>query len=197
MSGENMKNITTCVLLFIIIISFIGVIITFQYKEPGNQGIRLKKFSSYYELRSFIEENLETTHSYYSPDIFLLDSSREALTASSPEYSTTNVQVESVDEADIVKTDGKYIYVVSGKNVFIVKAYPPEEAEVLSKIEFNGTITGIYINKYRLIVFESNLEFLDLRESEIYIKIYDVSDRRTPVLKGNISLNEKDNEEKR
>jgi len=43
--------------------------------------------------------------------------------------------------------------VISGKNVFIVKAYPPEEAEVLSKIEFNGTITGIYINKYRLIVF--------------------------------------------
>ena len=32
---------------------------------------------------------------------------------STSDYSETNVQVAGVDEADIVKTDGKYIYVVS------------------------------------------------------------------------------------
>ena len=26
------------------------------------------------------------------------------------DYSTTNIQVEGVDEGDIIKTDGKYIY---------------------------------------------------------------------------------------
>jgi uncharacterized secreted protein with C-terminal beta-propeller domain len=35
----------------------------------------------------------------------------------SNDYSKTNVQVEGIDEADIVKTDGEYIYIVSGKGV--------------------------------------------------------------------------------
>ncbi len=39
--------------------------------------------------------------------------------ASESSYSKTNVQVEGVDEADIVKTDGKYIYVVSNDFEFI------------------------------------------------------------------------------
>ena len=44
-------------------------------------------------------------------------------------YSTTNVQVEGVDEADIVKTDGEYIYVLSQGDVRIVKADGPDTAE--------------------------------------------------------------------
>jgi len=36
-------------------------------------------------------------------------------------HSTTDIEVAGVDEADIVKNDGAYIYVVSGKTVFIVK----------------------------------------------------------------------------
>jgi len=34
--------------------------------------------------------------------------------AVAPEHSTTNVQVEGVDEADVVKNDGNYIYAISG-----------------------------------------------------------------------------------
>jgi len=72
---------------------------------------------------------------------------------SSPEYSVTNVQVAGVDEADFVKTDGEYLYVVSGNNVTILKAYPAEDAEVLSQISLNGTLRGIFINGDRLAVF--------------------------------------------
>ena len=32
--------------------------------------------------------------------------------AANTEYSTTNVMTEGVDESDVVKTDGKYIYMV-------------------------------------------------------------------------------------
>ncbi len=38
------------------------------------------------------------------------------------DYSTTNVQVKGVDEADIVKTDGEYIYYVAGNQLNIIKA---------------------------------------------------------------------------
>jgi len=39
------------------------------------------------------------------------------------DYSTTNVQVEGVDEADVVKTDGKYIYQINNNRVVVIKAY--------------------------------------------------------------------------
>jgi len=54
----------------------------------------------------------------------------------SKEYSTTNVQVKGVDEGDVVKTDGKYIYKISSGKVIIAAAYPAEEMKVLSEITF-------------------------------------------------------------
>ena len=189
-----MKRVVAYVLLFIIVVSVASIIITLQYKQLEDQGTRLKRFSSYTELKKFMEENLETPYYgvYRGTDVvFLADSSETSPTV---EYSKTNVQVEGVDEADIVKTDGKYIYVASGGNVTIVKAYPPEEAEILSKIELNGTVTGIYVNKDRLIVFGGNFPFFrafyayEPFHEQTSVKVYDISDRRTPTLKRNISL---------
>lgn len=40
-------------------------------------------------------------------------------TSNNKEYSTTNIQVENVDEADITKTDGDYIYSLSENKVII------------------------------------------------------------------------------
>ncbi|MCK5233417.1 MAG: beta-propeller domain-containing protein [Candidatus Aenigmarchaeota archaeon] len=40
----------------------------------------------------------------------------------SHDYSGTNIQVDGVDEADIVKSDGKYIYAVSGSKISIIDA---------------------------------------------------------------------------
>jgi inhibitor of cysteine peptidase len=38
------------------------------------------------------------------------------------DYSDTNLQVEGVQEADVIKTDGKYIYAISTEYLYIVKA---------------------------------------------------------------------------
>lgn len=46
-----------------------------------------------------------------------------AAAGASMEYSTTNVQVEGVDEADVVKTDGEYIYQINRDRVVVIKAY--------------------------------------------------------------------------
>ena len=47
------------------------------------------------------------------------DLSFETIESSSTDYSTTNIQVENVDEADVVKTDGNYIYSISNNYVVI------------------------------------------------------------------------------
>ncbi|MFW6111258.1 MAG: beta-propeller domain-containing protein [Thermoproteota archaeon] len=48
-------------------------------------------------------------------------------------HSTTNIQVAGQAEADMVKTDGEYLYVVSGSTVYILRAYPVDHSEVLSQ----------------------------------------------------------------
>ncbi|WOF15363.1 hypothetical protein F1737_01030 [Methanoplanus sp. FWC-SCC4] len=73
------------------------------------------------------------------------------------DYSTTNIQVEDVDEADFVKNDNKYIYIVKNKHLIITDAYPAKDAEIV----FDGRIEGIrahdiFLNNDRLVVFGEN-----------------------------------------
>lgn len=56
--------------------------------------------------------------------------------AAQPKFTPTNVQVEGVDEPDIVKTDGNYLYVLSKKNLVITRAYPLKLAKVLTTVTF-------------------------------------------------------------
>ena len=68
-------------------------------------------------------------------------------------YSKTNIQVAGVDEADIVKTDGKYIYLASGSNVYVLRAYPPEKLSILHTISLNDEyVKGLFISNNTLVV---------------------------------------------
>ena len=151
--------------------------------EQAELDIALNKFSSYEELKTFLETTSQG--SYYpfdsrggqlkSNDALAIPESQAAAPepseTGSTDYSKTNIQVEGVDEADIVKTDGEYIYIVSGGNLTIVKAYPPEEAKVVSKITLDGGITGIFINGDKLAIFHNEYtvyplyDGVELRES--------------------------------
>lgn len=64
---------------------------------------------------------------------------------SAEEFSQTNVQTEGVDEGDIVKTDGEYIYVLSYSGIAIYKA-DGENTELVSKTELSqsNNSTSIY-----------------------------------------------------
>lgn len=77
---------------------------------------------------------------------------------SAPSYSQTNVQVAGVDEADIVKTDGTYLYVVANGNVSIVQASPASTMKLLSTIDLQSegfTPQDLYLAHDRLIVIGS------------------------------------------
>ena len=72
----------------------------------------------------------------------------------SKDYSTTNIQVENVDEADIVKTDGEYIYYITQNTAYIIKA---DNLEIVSSTYIYGdkeqfSPQELYINKDKLIV---------------------------------------------
>jgi uncharacterized secreted protein with C-terminal beta-propeller domain len=148
---------------------------------------QLRKFSSYKELEHFVKTNLTT---YYRggyelfgggvaiPNTGFLPSVIAGPKADvSGDYSTTNIQVLGVDEADIVKTDGKYVYAVSGDTFVIIDAYPAENAKILSKVKMEENPTEIFVNENKVIVFGST-----------FIKVYDVSDKENPILRRDVSF---------
>lgn len=82
----------------------------------------------------------------------------KAESSASTDYSTTNVQVEGVDEADIVKTDGKYIYQVNRDKIVVAEVYPAEEMRIVKIIDFSDkrfTPNELYVDTKHLIVIGS------------------------------------------
>ncbi len=65
-------------------------------------------------------------------------------TAINSGFSTTNVQVQGVDELDTVKTDGTYIYTITNNTLVIVKA-TPADARVVAKISTDGSLSGVFV----------------------------------------------------
>ncbi|HPW41954.1 MAG TPA: beta-propeller domain-containing protein [Bacillota bacterium] len=78
----------------------------------------------------------------------------------SGDYSTTNVQVEGVDEADIVKTDGKYLYQVNNNRIVVAEIYPSDKMKITKIIgleEENVYPTELYLDeKYLILIGASN-----------------------------------------
>lgn len=91
--------------------------------------------------------------------------------ATTSEYSTTNIQVENVDEADIVKTDGEYVYSISDDTVYITYAKNPTEMNVVAKIE--EPLSNIYPED--LILQNNKLIIISGNTIKTVVKIYDLA----------------------
>lgn len=97
------------------------------------------------------------------------DAQTTAGNEASTDFSTTNTQVAGVDESDVIKNDGEFIYMVSGKTVRIVKAYQPQNLAQVSKLELsdpNFTPSEIYIYGTKLVVLGSHYSARDPYSNE-------------------------------
>ncbi len=57
-------------------------------------------------------------------------------TAGPSHYTKTNVQEKGVDEADIVKTDGKYVYTLRNSELLIAKTWPVNKPDIVARLTF-------------------------------------------------------------
>ena len=181
------------ILVVILILATAGTLISLNIDDTYcTWQTKLKKFNYRCELENFLKTRTNfyyrRLHAGFSSSFKSLQSLQglKTFSAEGASYSKTNVQVEGVDEADIVKTDGEHIYLISENRVIIVKAYPPEEAKILSKITFNGNLKGLFITQNRLVVFEEEGTYSPYCNTSI--KIYDVSDGKNPVLKRSYTM---------
>lgn len=107
-------------------------------------------------------------------------------TQSTKEYSTTNIQVENVDEADITKTDGDYIYSLSEDKVVITDVKDETQIKIASEIETEDSNTiplDLILYNDKLIVIsektKSRLSSSNNPNSTV-VTVYDISDREQP-----------------
>ncbi len=189
----------------------------------------LKKFSSVKEIREFLKTSaassgydqyewggyfggfmrsdvvMETTAGAANAVVAPMVAATPAMKTGATEtgavdYSTTNIQVEGVDEADFVKNDGKYIYVLAQNKLVIVDAFPAASADILSTITLEGRPSDLFINDNRLIVFTQDdaqvmvIPEYDYRPMPRYTQrtnaiIYNISDRKNPLKVSNFSIN--------
>jgi len=94
----------------------------------------------------------------------------------SSDYSTTNIQVAGIDEGDIIKTDGEYIYQVNAYKIVIIKAYPADEMKIVSEIEYNRrdmknpslSPAEVYVDGNTLVVIGNSWDDKEYTKALIY-----------------------------
>jgi len=100
------------------------------------------------------------------------------------EYTTTNVQESGVDEMDIVKTNGRNIFFLNNEELVILKSWPAESSEILSRVSLEGYPQGLLLYEDILVVISSVWTYdPDQPEFSAYSRInfFDIGDPSAPV----------------
>ena len=128
----------------------------------------------------------------------------------SADFSETNVQVQGVDEADIVKTDGSYLYIIRNQFLSIVSTMPDSDLKVMSQIDLTSAQFNpreLYIDGDRLVMIGDRWEQVQYSQPAVGIfskmiapdigyygsnrtevRIYNVADRSNPTLDRTLSF---------
>ncbi|MEM4717667.1 MAG: beta-propeller domain-containing protein [Desulfurococcaceae archaeon] len=101
------------------------------------------------------------------------------------QYSKTNVQVYGIDEQDVVKTDGRAIYLCKGPEIIVVDVYNSTIASRI-RIPMSFTCNGLYVDSHLLITLLSEQYFTDIPRTLIYV--FNVENIYNPVVLANFSI---------
>lgn len=133
---------------------------------------------------------------YGSAVVDLTEGSKEG----GKDYSTTNLQMEGVDESDIAKIDGSYIYTVEDKYIVITDIRDGKLKEVTRFLPkdcgASDRVMEIYVDGDQLILvvqcYETSLEedsafcYKMNGKSTTQIQVYSIVDRKNPEFEGRL-----------
>ena len=185
-----------------------------QPEEVTASG-EFKQADSEEELYKTLQELEKQTGSYArGGDIMLLEESAEIATMDAgaadtaanqkvtgeADFSQTNVREAGVDEGDVVKTDGSYLYILkSSASVRIVDIRGTKMKEI-AKIQpekLNESIEDLYLDGDRLMLVTTGYESsMEEAESDMYtvnryqytaLTVYDITEREHPEMAGRIT----------
>ena len=78
-----------------------------------------------------------------------------------PSHSDTNVQVQGVDESDIVKTDGNFLYLLNNGELVIMDAWPADQTHIISRTAVDGWAQDMYLDGDRLTVISQTWQYAE------------------------------------
>jgi len=162
-------------LVSLLVIASVSYVAIFQQSNQTTMTTyEVRNFDSYHALTSYLQtsnENMmynQNQGNGLAPDRVGSETSSDNIMAAEKDasggqiidYSKTNVQVPGVDEPDIVKTDGTYLYIVSVNKVIIIRADPEatDGIETTITVADNLTIQNIFVNGTRLVIFAQSYE---------------------------------------
>lgn len=133
---------------------------------------------------------------YGSAVVDLTEGSKEG----GKDYSTTNLQMEGVDESDVAKIDGSYIYTVEDKYIVITDIRDGKLKEVTRFLPkdcgASDRVMEIYVDGDQLILvvqcYETSLEedsafcYEMNGKSTTQIQVYSIVDRKNPEFEGRL-----------
>jgi len=235
--ANRQKPLTTCLLVTAAILLLIFVSLGTAVRPRPVDANTTGRFKDLKELQDFIDSHtklasllapgvivnggtigfteqsaapLAATSTAPSATAFSAAGSSVSGQLASSDYSVTNNQVAGVDEADIVKSDGSYLYVRSGSKIDILAAYPPEQAQVLSSLAFNNPPVGLFVYGNRMLVIgrqeplirpliynttniaapgiDQSLPVYPPQSQGVSVAVYDTSDKSSPQLLDSFSV---------
>jgi len=178
-----------------------GVIVVAHDRGSSGSGV-LPAFADYAQMERFISAS-QSSNGYVS----MMDSGTggEATASTTTRHSETNLQVQGVDEADLVKTDGRCLYIAQGDQVHIVSAYPADQMRNLSLISLRSALSsadnctvwanGLFLYGQKLVVVAQVSGpyqcyapavlapcYWSVPEERSLVLVYDISNVENPVL---------------
>lgn len=205
-----MKKIfkSICLIIFILVLVFIYFITTsdntIRSVKSDKELLELYENNYNYENMSFIERLVMLPFSIFYPDSHIVYNTKGqyidviedaemsgtvSKNASSKDYSKTNIQVENVDEADIIKTDGDYIYSISESKVIITNVSDPNNIVIETTIEDGGIPNDLILYNNKLVVIASN-DNVNYYKGNTLVKVYDITKKGKPKLEKSFELYE-------
>ncbi|WP_313894236.1 beta-propeller domain-containing protein [Psychrobacillus sp.] len=153
-----------------------------------------KELQDYFAKVQKVQEN-----PYGKVDTAILESSAESKdSASGGNHSTTNNQVDGVDEADIVQTNDSHVFTISDQNVLILNVKDPKKMtkEATIKLKEDFYPTELLLAKDTLIIIGQRNFTVPMysdrpadskkigmpMQSMVTVYFYDVSNPASPVL---------------
>ncbi|MCJ1908078.1 beta-propeller domain-containing protein [Planococcus ruber] len=120
-------------------------------------------------------------------------SSADAAGGEGGDFSSTNNQVEGVDEADLVKTDGSFIYSISDSSVVISDVRNPAEMNVAAKLLFkqdmypqqlflSGNTLVVLGSQYSVLPTEGKINDYQRHVGLTSVYLYDIQNPASPQL---------------
>lgn len=107
----------------------------------------------------------------------------EGIRTNTEDYSKTNTQVENVDEADIIKTDGKYVYSLTADKIVITNVENLAKPEVVGKVTIEDSTyipeDLVLYNDYLIAIgTKTTSSYASRNNSTTGVFIYDMKDKK-------------------